>query len=239
VPLGAGVAFAHKYRDNGRVCITLYGDGAANQGQVRNYLLCSLDVYSGHSIVSCDVIYVEIRIPTFKVQLTINLICISLIVYLLYITFKCLCRFSKLSIWQSYGNCLVSLLSRITDMGWAPQLTAPQLFRNFINEVTSFLESQLTAIVLWVCAKPPDLLSNTLGKRYAIIAINLFLIEYRFVSLKWLYVTCGIWNINVNHPCITGPRRVLPSLFKLTLTDRPLVTRFLIRTVYHQIIPLW
>ena len=34
MPLGAGVAFAHKYRDNGRVCVTLYGDGAANQGQV-------------------------------------------------------------------------------------------------------------------------------------------------------------------------------------------------------------
>jgi len=34
VPLGAGVAFAHKYRGNGRVCVTLYGDGAANQGQI-------------------------------------------------------------------------------------------------------------------------------------------------------------------------------------------------------------
>jgi len=34
VPLGAGVAFAHKYRNNDRVCVTLYGDGAANQGQI-------------------------------------------------------------------------------------------------------------------------------------------------------------------------------------------------------------
>lgn len=33
VPLGAGVALAHKYNDNKRVCLTLYGDGAANQGQ--------------------------------------------------------------------------------------------------------------------------------------------------------------------------------------------------------------
>jgi len=34
VPLGAGIALAHKYRGNGRVCVTLYGDGAANQGQI-------------------------------------------------------------------------------------------------------------------------------------------------------------------------------------------------------------
>ncbi|XP_028411817.1 pyruvate dehydrogenase E1 component subunit alpha, mitochondrial-like [Dendronephthya gigantea] len=34
VPLGAGVAFAHKYRNNGKICLTLYGDGAANQGQL-------------------------------------------------------------------------------------------------------------------------------------------------------------------------------------------------------------
>ncbi|XP_033192956.1 putative pyruvate dehydrogenase E1 component subunit alpha, mitochondrial isoform X1 [Bombus vancouverensis nearcticus] len=34
VPLGVGIAFANKYMNNGGVCITLYGDGAANQGQV-------------------------------------------------------------------------------------------------------------------------------------------------------------------------------------------------------------
>lgn len=34
VPLGAGLAFAHKYRDDGGLCATYYGDGAANQGQV-------------------------------------------------------------------------------------------------------------------------------------------------------------------------------------------------------------
>ncbi|CAH0746782.1 unnamed protein product [Diatraea saccharalis] len=34
VPLGAGVAFAHKYRQDGGVCFALYGDGAANQGQL-------------------------------------------------------------------------------------------------------------------------------------------------------------------------------------------------------------
>lgn len=35
VPLGAGIALAHQYRGNGQICVTLYGDGAANQGQVR------------------------------------------------------------------------------------------------------------------------------------------------------------------------------------------------------------
>ncbi|XP_055374774.1 pyruvate dehydrogenase E1 component subunit alpha, mitochondrial-like [Condylostylus longicornis] len=34
VPLGAGVALACKYKENGGVCLALYGDGAANQGQV-------------------------------------------------------------------------------------------------------------------------------------------------------------------------------------------------------------
>mmetsp|Transcript_38379 Transcript_38379/g.90167 ORF Transcript_38379/g.90167 Transcript_38379/m.90167 type:complete len:394 (+) Transcript_38379:38-1219(+) len=33
-PLGAGLAFAHKYRGDGSVAFTLYGDGAANQGQL-------------------------------------------------------------------------------------------------------------------------------------------------------------------------------------------------------------
>ncbi|XP_071112616.1 pyruvate dehydrogenase E1 component subunit alpha, mitochondrial-like [Haliotis cracherodii] len=34
VPLGAGIAFASKYRGEEAICVTLYGDGAANQGQL-------------------------------------------------------------------------------------------------------------------------------------------------------------------------------------------------------------
>jgi pyruvate dehydrogenase E1 component alpha subunit len=34
VPLGAGLAFAHKYREDGGVTLAYFGDGAANQGQV-------------------------------------------------------------------------------------------------------------------------------------------------------------------------------------------------------------
>ena len=34
MPLGAGIALAMKYQGKDNVCITLYGDGAANQGQV-------------------------------------------------------------------------------------------------------------------------------------------------------------------------------------------------------------
>jgi pyruvate dehydrogenase E1 component alpha subunit len=34
VPLGTGLAFAHKYRGNDHVSLTYFGDGAANQGQV-------------------------------------------------------------------------------------------------------------------------------------------------------------------------------------------------------------
>ncbi|KAE9631643.1 pyruvate dehydrogenase (acetyl-transferring) E1 component subunit alpha [Parasedimentitalea maritima] len=34
VPIGAGLAFADKYKNNGRVTFTYFGDGASNQGQV-------------------------------------------------------------------------------------------------------------------------------------------------------------------------------------------------------------
>lgn len=33
IPLGAGLALAHKIRNDGHVAFVLYGDGAANQGQ--------------------------------------------------------------------------------------------------------------------------------------------------------------------------------------------------------------
>jgi pyruvate dehydrogenase E1 component alpha subunit len=34
VPIGTGIAFANRYRENKAVCLTYFGDGAANQGQV-------------------------------------------------------------------------------------------------------------------------------------------------------------------------------------------------------------
>jgi pyruvate dehydrogenase E1 component alpha subunit len=34
VSLGTGIAFANRYRGDGNVCLTYFGDGAANQGQV-------------------------------------------------------------------------------------------------------------------------------------------------------------------------------------------------------------
>ena len=34
VSLGTGIAFGHKYRENNNICLTYYGDGASNQGQV-------------------------------------------------------------------------------------------------------------------------------------------------------------------------------------------------------------
>ncbi|MGB9151500.1 MAG: pyruvate dehydrogenase (acetyl-transferring) E1 component subunit alpha [Alphaproteobacteria bacterium] len=34
VPLGAGLAFAHKYKNDGHVSVVYFGDGAVNQGQV-------------------------------------------------------------------------------------------------------------------------------------------------------------------------------------------------------------
>ncbi|MFD2678227.1 pyruvate dehydrogenase (acetyl-transferring) E1 component subunit alpha [Camelimonas lactis] len=34
VPIGAGIAFANRYKNNDAVCLAYFGDGAANQGQV-------------------------------------------------------------------------------------------------------------------------------------------------------------------------------------------------------------
>jgi pyruvate dehydrogenase E1 component alpha subunit len=34
VSLGTGIAFANRYREDGKICVTYFGDGAANQGQV-------------------------------------------------------------------------------------------------------------------------------------------------------------------------------------------------------------
>jgi pyruvate dehydrogenase E1 component alpha subunit len=34
VPIGTGLAFANKYRGNDHICLTYFGDGATNQGQV-------------------------------------------------------------------------------------------------------------------------------------------------------------------------------------------------------------
>ena len=34
VPLGAGLGFAHKYKNDGHIAVTYFGDGASNQGQV-------------------------------------------------------------------------------------------------------------------------------------------------------------------------------------------------------------
>jgi pyruvate dehydrogenase E1 component alpha subunit len=34
VPLGTGLALAHRYRDDGHISVTYFGDGAVNQGQV-------------------------------------------------------------------------------------------------------------------------------------------------------------------------------------------------------------
>lgn len=51
VPLGAGIAFAQKYKGTGGVCIALFGDGAANQGQL-------YEVYNMSKLWSLPVIYV-------------------------------------------------------------------------------------------------------------------------------------------------------------------------------------
>lgn len=43
IPVGTGLGFAHKYKNNGAVSFTVFGDGAANQGQTyESYNLAKL-----------------------------------------------------------------------------------------------------------------------------------------------------------------------------------------------------
>lgn len=51
VPIGTGLAFAHKYKENGKICVTFFGDGAANQGQV-------YEAFNMAKIMSLPVLYV-------------------------------------------------------------------------------------------------------------------------------------------------------------------------------------
>lgn len=51
VPLGAGLAFAHQYKGTKGVAFAMYGDGAANQGQI-------FEVYNMSKMWNTPIIYV-------------------------------------------------------------------------------------------------------------------------------------------------------------------------------------
>jgi pyruvate dehydrogenase E1 component alpha subunit len=58
VPVGAGLAFAHKYNGSKNTTVALYGDGASNQGQVFEAFnmakLWSLPILFGCESMLCD-----------------------------------------------------------------------------------------------------------------------------------------------------------------------------------------
>ena len=51
VPLGGGIALKHKYMNESNVCVAVYGDGAANQGQV-------FETYNMSKLWNLPIIYV-------------------------------------------------------------------------------------------------------------------------------------------------------------------------------------
>ncbi len=53
LPLGAGIAFAHKYQDDGNVCLCFFGDGAMHQGAFRE--ACNLaGIYDLPIVFVCE-----------------------------------------------------------------------------------------------------------------------------------------------------------------------------------------
>ncbi len=58
VPVGAGLALAHKYKGDGGVNVALYGDGAANQGQVFEVFITFLhkNIFKRMFLKSCMII---------------------------------------------------------------------------------------------------------------------------------------------------------------------------------------
>lgn len=51
VPIGTGMALAHQYKEDGGVCLTYFGDGASNQGQV-------YEAYNMASLWNLPVLYI-------------------------------------------------------------------------------------------------------------------------------------------------------------------------------------
>lgn len=74
VPLGAGIAFAQQYNEKPNVTIDLFGDGAANQGQVHETFnmakLWNLPVIFGVESTSTDIQILSIFCSTLNMILT-------------------------------------------------------------------------------------------------------------------------------------------------------------------------
>ena len=65
VPIGAGLAFAHKYKGDKGVCVAYLGDGAANQGQVYETLNMAA-LWKLPLVMVCENNGYAISVPTSK-----------------------------------------------------------------------------------------------------------------------------------------------------------------------------
>ncbi len=116
VPLGAGIALACQYQGNNQVCVTLYGDGAANQV---NILSCSPKAHN--TFYSLMNIFSQTHSR-----------------HLWLIRASCLSR----STWPPCGSCRASLSARTTSTAWGRQWRGRQPALTTTREETLYRGSE-------------------------------------------------------------------------------------------------
>lgn len=125
VPLGAGVALACRYQGKNEVCVTLYGDGAANQVRAT-----SMHALTGLCAVCCCKIMLYLICALIRAR------------YLNHLT------------WQLCGNSPAFSSVRIINMAWGHQWNGPQPVQTITREETTFLAWGWLSFFFFLDASP-------------------------------------------------------------------------------------